>query len=348
MKRVALVTSAVLMASVMAACSIDSETPGASGDPEGPITVLCSFDDEVCQAKVEQFSDDTGIQASFVRMSTGEAVARMEATASSPEFDVWLGGPAEGHIQAADRGLTEAYKSPEAENVPDNMKDADGRWTSLQFGVLGFCSSPDRLEKIGATAPQSFQDLLDPAFKQEVAISHPSTSGTGANLLWTLMLLHDQNADDTFAYLSDLHNNILQYSKSGSAPAQMASRGEIATGVVFSDNCTKLIKSGVDLVLTFPEEGTGYSMGSISLVADSEQPQASRAFIDWQISTKGQNIGPEVNMFSNPSNVNADVDPDMVNTDEVTLLPFEPQQAAEAMPGMIERFDAEVAPAPKE
>lgn len=349
MKRLTIVAALALLATAAAGCAPDTAAPGGeNGEVKGPITVLCSFDDEVCQAKVQGFVDDTGIEATFVRMSTGEGVARMEATTTAPEFDAWLGGPAEGHIQAADRGLTEAYKSPEAANVPDNMKDPDGRWTALQFGVLAFCSNPDRLAKIGATAPTSFDDLLDEKFKQEIAVSHPSTSGTGTNMLWTLMLVHDRDEDATFDYLRQLHNNILQYSKSGAAPAQMASRGEIATGIVFSDNCTKLIKTGVKLELTFPKEGTGYSMGSISLVAGAKNPAAAKAFIDWQISVKGQNIGPEVNMFSNPSNVNANVDPDMVDTSKVTLLEFDPMEAAEAMGTLIPRFDSEIAPAPKE
>ncbi|WP_297111006.1 extracellular solute-binding protein [Tessaracoccus sp.] len=176
----------------------------------------------------------------------------------------------------------------------------------------------------------------------------PGDPGTGTNLLWTLMLLHNRDEDATFAYLKELHNSILQYSKSGAAPAQMASRGEIAVGIVFSDNCTKLIESGTDLVLTYPEEGTGFSMGSISLVAGAKNPAAAKVFIDWQISPKGQNIGPEVNMFSNPSNVNAEVLPNMVDPEKVKLLDFDPAEAAAGVEPMIPRFDAEIAPAPKE
>ncbi|MBK7822701.1 MAG: extracellular solute-binding protein [Tessaracoccus sp.] len=158
-------------------CAVDEPGGGTEpgGEVKGPLTVLCSFDDEVCQAKISKFQDDTGIETNFIRMSTGEAVARMAATKTAPEFDAWLGGPAEGHIEAAEQGLTEAYASPEADNVPDNMKDPDGKWTALQFGVMSFCSNPARLDKLGVEAPKSFADLLDPKLKREVAVSHPAT-----------------------------------------------------------------------------------------------------------------------------------------------------------------------------
>lgn len=63
-------------------------SPSSSADGGGEITVLCGATEEWCEANTAAFTDATGIGANFVRLSSGEAAARLEAGKDSPEFDV--------------------------------------------------------------------------------------------------------------------------------------------------------------------------------------------------------------------------------------------------------------------
>ena len=111
---------------------------------EGSLTVLCTPQEDWCVRMVQEFQDQTGINTSYVRLSSGEALARLRAASEAPEFDVWWGGPADGQIAAAAEGLIEPYISPNAAAIPDEQKAADGTWTGVYVGALGFCSNQSR------------------------------------------------------------------------------------------------------------------------------------------------------------------------------------------------------------
>src|SRR5690606_13759982 len=120
---------------------------------------------------------------------SGETVARLAAAKDNPEFDVWHGGPADGYGAAADQGLIEAYTSPNAAQIPDKYKNADGYWTGVYVGALGFCSNQKVLDDLGVAVPESWEDLLNPSLKGQVQSAHPSTSGTAFTTLWTQVAL---------------------------------------------------------------------------------------------------------------------------------------------------------------
>jgi len=363
---IAAVCAVPLGLALLAGCAVEDDTPSGTGtaggtdgatgtdaapaeEGNGEVVIACTPQEEQCQAMAAAFEESSGIKTSYVRMSSGESVARLDAAKSHPEFDVLYGGPSDGHVAAFQAGLTEQYASPEAEAIPAEYKDADGTWTGTYVGALGFCSNTDVLERIGAEAPTSWEDLLDPVFKQNIAMAHPSTSGTAYTAVWTEMVLNDLDEDATFDYLSKLHQNILQYSKSGSAPGQMAGRGEVAVGIIFSHDCVKYQKEGFDMLeVTFPSEGTGYEIGAVSLVKDGPNPVDAKQFIDWTLTPEHQNIGPTVGSFQIPTNPDAEVTEDMVKLDEVTLVDYDSVAAGEQKKDITARFDAEIAPQPKE
>ena len=344
----ALVALPLGIAGVLTGCAVDDQTASSSGG-SGKVVIACTPQEEQCQAMAAAFTKASGIKTSYVRMSSGEGVARLDAAKAKPEFDVLCGGPSDGHVAAAEAGLTEKYVSPNAAKIPDKYKAADGSWTGTYVGTLGFCSNKDVLKKLGVQAPTSWDDLLDPKLRKNVAIAHPSTSGTSYTAVWTQMVLNGMDEGKTFDYLAKLHQNVLQYSKSGSAPGQMAGRGEVAVGVVFSHDCVKYQKEGFDMLEnTFPKEGTGYEIGAVSLVKNGPNPANGKKFLDWTLTPDHQDIGPTVGSFQIPTNPDAKVTDDMVKLDEVTLVDYDSAEAGARKKELTARFDSEIAPQPKE
>lgn len=327
---------------------------GCSGSPSsaadgGEITVLCGATEEWCEANTAAFTDATGISANFVRLSSGEAAARLDAGKDSPEFDVWHGGPADGFVAASERGLLEPYASPAAAPVRPEWKAADGSWTGVYVGVLAFCSNASVLQKVGAPAPTSWQELLDPRFAKNVSVAHPSTSGTGFTALWTQVALADGDQAAGLDYMMSLRPNILQFTRSGVGPVQQVGRGEIATGIVFSHDCVKSKEEGLsELEVSFPSEGTGYEVGGVAVVKNAANAAGAKAYVDWSLSKEAQEIGATVGSYQVPTNPAAAVSEKSARLDQLTLVDYDIAAAGAAKSDLVKKFDAEVSAPPAE
>ena len=344
----ALLVGALSFSLALAGCAGKTSSSDADGADDGPITIACGAMEDLCKAWTDAFTEKTGIPATYVRLSSGETVARLASAKDNPEFDVWHGGPVDGYGEAVNQGLIESYSSPEAAAIPDKYKDPDGNWTGVYVGVLGFCSNKSRLDALGVQAPDSWDDLLDPALKGQISTAHPSTSGTAFTTLWT-QVTRLGSEDAGLDYMQRMHSNVLQYTKSGTAPGQIAGRGEAAVGLVFSHDCVKYQEEGMsDLTVSFPSEGTGYEVGGVALVNGSKHKTAAQKYIDFAISADGQNVGQTVGSYQVLTNPEADHSDKMVDLDSVNLIDYDFAAAAQAKPELTARFDDEVAAAPKD
>lgn len=69
--------------------------------------------------------------------------------------------------QAKAEGLTQPHKVATWEEIPENIKDADGHWYGAYYGVMGFLVNKDLVENV----PQDWADLLKPEYAGQVALA---------------------------------------------------------------------------------------------------------------------------------------------------------------------------------
>ena len=81
--------------STAASASAGAESEAPAAELEATLTVLCTPQEDWCQVMVQRFEDEFGVDTNYVRLSSGEALARLQAGAEAPEFSVWWGGPAD-------------------------------------------------------------------------------------------------------------------------------------------------------------------------------------------------------------------------------------------------------------
>jgi iron(III) transport system substrate-binding protein len=235
-----------------------------------------------------------------------------------------------------------------AASIPADQKDASGVWTGVYVGALGFCSNKKVLGDLGVEAPDSWDDLLDPKLKGQVAVAHPASSGTAYTAFYT-QVLRLGGEDAAMDYMKKLHTNILQYTKSGSAPSQMAGRGEIGVAIVFSHDCVKDIDAGfADLQVGFPTEGTGYEIGGAALIKNAPEAEAAKLWIDWSLTAKAQEIGATVGSYQLPTNPEAKISERSVKLSDVKLVEYDFDAAGKARSALTKRFEDEVAAQPNE
>jgi iron(III) transport system substrate-binding protein len=332
---------------------VATEAPAATEEPaatEAPaeitdteLNVLCTPQEQWCQGMKQEFEAKYGITVNYVRMSSGEALARVQAEKDNPQFDIWWGGPIDSFVAAKGEGLLEPYDSPNYANLTDpaKMKDPDNQWVGIYVGTLGFATNQDWLDaNPGVEAPTSWDDLLKPEFKGQVMVAHPSSSGTSYTALATVLQIRGEEAG--WEYLKQYAGQISQFTKSGAAPAKFVGQGEAAVGIVFSHDIVNEIENNkLPLVLTFPEEGTGYEIGGMALLKGAKHPQAAKLWFDWALTPEAQALGPTFAAYQAPTVKGVELShPELL---EVNLIEYDFQWAGEHKQEFVDKFTNEIA-----
>jgi len=367
MKRIIAILGASIL--VLAACgggaqpAPTSTAPAATGAPapaaaspapacgptgSGSLTILGTPQEEYIQGVTKAFEAECGIKTTYVRLSSGEALAKLRADKANQQFSVWWGGPADGYIAANKEGVLEPYVPKGAERIPAQYKDASGIWTGIYVGALGLAVNTKVLKDKNLPEPASWADLLKPAYKGQISIAHPASSGTSYTMVATQMFLNGKDIEKGFAYLKAFHQNVLQYQKTGAAPARQAGQGEVAIGVVFSHDTVAAIEEGFkDLKVVFPSEGTGYEIGGMALIKGGPDPVAGKSFMDWAITVKAQELAPTFKAYQIPTNPDAKVSEKSVKLATVKTVTYDFQWAGDNKKAIVDRFSNEVAPQPR-
>ena len=260
------------------------------------LTLYCGLMEDHMVKAVQEFEKETGIKVEAVRMSSGEIMGRIKAEKGAPKASVWFGGPADAFVQAKEEGLLEKYASANAEKIPAKFKDAEGYWTGIYVGYLGFVSNQKLLAEKNVAAPQSWEDLLKPEFKGQVVLANPGSSGTAYTMLATVVQLMGE--EKGLQYMKKLNEQVKTYPKSGTAPGRMAGQGEAMVGVSFLHDGIKYREEGMkDIVLSAPKEGTGYEIGAVAVIKGGPDQEAAKKFVDWVLSKKGQELGQSVGSY---------------------------------------------------
>ena len=252
---------------------------------QNSVSAYASCDETLAKALFDQFTKETGITVNWVRLSGGEAIARMEAEKANPQASIWVGGVGLDHITGKSKDLTTPYQSRYAANTPDQFRDPQYYWIGLYVGPLTFVTNLDRAKALGINPPTSWADLLKPEYKGLIRMPNPNTSGTAYNIITTINNLNGKDEDKTFDYLKKLDANIDQYPNVGAAPGQSVATGEIPIAIGYAHDQVKLKAGGANTVITAPSEGTGFELASMSLVKGGKQPIQARQLYDWILSS---------------------------------------------------------------
>ncbi len=264
----------------------------AAAAPGGRVNVLCSPNQPWCDAIKAEFPRATGIALDFVRVSSGEALARLRAERANPSFDVWFGGTGDPHIVAVEEGLTEFYRPRVWNDLREELREAvAGKYIPLYAGILGWIINPSILREKNQPAPRSWKDLANPGYRGLIAYPNPNTSGTAYTFIATLVQLYGEA--EAFDLLKRIHRNVTEYTRSGTGTPLLVGRGESAIGVTFVHDAIDHQIKGFPVTYGAPAEGTGYEIGGISLVKGARNRDSAIAFIEWALSPQAQPLAAE-------------------------------------------------------
>ncbi len=254
------------------------------------VKAYTTMEEPLAKALFDEFEKESGIKVEWVRLSGGEAIARLEAEKANPQASIWVGGVGTQHIEAKLRGLSTPYRSRVAKSIPSRYRDPENYWTGLYVGPIAFCMNTERAKELGLEMPKSWADLIKPEYAKKVRVAHPSTSGTAYNMITTVIRINNGDEDAAFEYFKKLSNSVEQFTRSGSAPGKSCALGEIPIAIGYLHDQIKLQREGAKIQIVIPEDGTGFETASMSILKGGPDPLNAKKLYDWVLGQKAMDI----------------------------------------------------------
>ena len=180
--RVALLAGGLALTLGMTACGLDApkdsgSSAGATGS--GTLTIYTARDKGLATDVVADFEKANPGYAGKVQVLTlgaQEALERIKAEKANPQGDIWWGGTQQQMQQAAAEQVLAAAPKAVVDAVPAAQRDPEGLWVGeMKLAEVIFYNK----EMLSADqAPKDWDDLIDPAMKDKIAIRDVLASGT--------------------------------------------------------------------------------------------------------------------------------------------------------------------------
>lgn len=319
---------------------------------QGQLNVICSVQIEWCQILATVFAKTSGVKVNMVQKGSGESIAQLAAEAANPRTDLWFGGTGDPHLQAAERGLTQEYRSPRLAELQDwaqsQAKSSGYRTVGIYLGVLGIGYSDETLAKKKLPKPACWKDLLKPEYRGELQIANPNSSGTAYVAIASLVQIMGE--EKAFEFLKGMHRNVSQYTRSGTAPIKNVARGETALSISFiHDAVTEAVGGFPGTRAIAPCEGTGYEIGSMSIVKGARNLEGAKKFYDWALTPATQEMAAAAKSYQIPSSLAAKVHPLAPNPKAMKLISYDFAKygSSAERKRLIERWEKEVNSLPR-
>lgn len=264
------------------------------------------------QCVITPFEQETGAKVQITTAYSADAFAQLRAQKEAPQYDVihFSGGQ---EIVGAAEGLLAPIDAARLDNI-GNLYDfakaniAKGEGPAYSIAAIGLLYNSENAPE----APSSWQDVMDPAFSENLVLTDISN---GYGMLGFLMLNRVLGGDlsniqpglDAVAKLLDA--GALVVSKSPEIQQEFA-QNDAWLAPYASDYAYTLRKAGLPVKFVQGGEGTPASFITVNLVANRPNQDLALQFIDMTISKAAQECFANALRYS-PTNAEAELDPEV-------------------------------------
>ena len=229
------------------------------------------------------------IDLKWVRDSTGVITAKLLAEKANPQADAVMGVAASSLALLDKNGMLEPYKPLNLDAIMSQYRDKKNppAWFGMNVWGATICFNTVEAAKKNIPKPETWKDLLKPVYKGQIVMPNPASSGTGFFdviawlTLWGDEMVNSGGKGGGWKYMDGLHENIGQYTHSGSKPCNMAAAGEYVVGISFEYRANANKAKGAPIDLVFPKEGLGWDLEAFAIHKGSKKFDAAKKLADW-------------------------------------------------------------------
>ncbi len=250
------------------------------------LLVYTALETDQLKAYQEGFNKvNPDIEIKWVRDSTGVITAKLLAEKANPQADAVMGVAASSLALLDKQGMLIPYAPLNLDAIMAQYRDKKQppAWFGMDVWGATVCFNTVEAQKKNIPKPSSWQDLTKPAYKGQIVMPNPASSGTGYfDVVAWLTLFGDQDGKGGgWKYMDGLHANIAQYTHSGSKPCNMAASGEFVVGISFEYRANANKAKGAPIDLVFPKEGLGWDLEAFAIHKGTKTLDAAKKLADW-------------------------------------------------------------------
>jgi iron(III) transport system substrate-binding protein len=258
----------------------------AASAQKSTLLVYTALETDQLKAYEEGFKkSNPNIDIKWVRDSTGVITAKLLAEKANPQADVVMGVAASSLALLDKQGMLEPYAPLNLDGIMSQYKDKKKvpAWFGMDVWGATVCFNTVEAQKRGLPKPESWKDMTKPIYKGQIVMPNPASSGTGFFdvTAWLTLWGDDNGKGGGWKYMDALHENIAQYTHSGSKPCNMASAGEYVMGISFEYRGNTNKAKGAPIDLIFPKEGLGWDLEAFAIHKGTKNLEAAKKLADW-------------------------------------------------------------------
>ena len=250
------------------------------------LTVYTALETDQLKAYEAGFNRvNPNIELKWVRDSTGVITAKLLAEQANPQADVVMGVAASSLALLDSKGMLIPYAPLNLDAIMSQYQDKKRppAWFGMDVWGATVCFNTVEAQKKGLPKPETWKDLTKPIYKGQIVMPNPASSGTGYFdvTAWLTLWGDDNGKGGGWKYMDALHENIAQYTHSGSKPCNMAGTGEYVMGISFEYRANANKAKGAPIDLVFPKEGLGWDLEAFAIHKGTKKLEAAKKLADW-------------------------------------------------------------------
>ncbi|NNU81823.1 ABC transporter substrate-binding protein [Halovulum dunhuangense] len=258
-------------------------TGAALAQAAGTITVYTSQPTDQMAAVVEAFNaDHPEITVEVFRTGTTELMAKLQAefTAGSTPADVMLIADAVAMTQLKNDGRLYTYADAPVEGLPEAVVDPDMTFFGTKLITTGIVYNTGMV----TDAPTSWADLTAPEVAASLIMPSPLYSGAAVIHVGTMV----QQPEFGWDWYETLADNGAVAGQGNGTVIEAVARGEKAYGIIIEYMALNARAAGSPVEFVFPEEGVSSITQPVAILRDSDNIDAAKVFVDWQLGRAAQ------------------------------------------------------------
>ena len=262
---------------------------GLAAAQKTQLLVYTALETDQLKAYQEGFNKSyPDIEIKWVRDSTGVITAKLLAEKANPQADAVMGVAASSLALMDKQGMLEPYAPLNLDAIMSQYRDKKKvpSWVGMDVWGATICFNTVEAKKKGIPKPETWKDLTKPIYKGQIVMPNPASSGTGYFdvTAWLTLFGDDNGKGGGWKYMDALHENIAQYTHSGSKPCNMAGSGEFLMGISFEYRANANKAKGAPIDLVFPKEGLGWDLEAFAIHKGTKKLDAAKKLADWATS----------------------------------------------------------------